>query len=48
MNKDPKAARALLEPKAAAGKASKDELAVLCAMCTLSDDGVCLKRHCTK
>jgi hypothetical protein len=45
---NPKAARALLEPKAKAKKASSDELDVLCAVCTLQHDKKCTAAYCEK
>jgi hypothetical protein len=48
LSKDPKAARALLEPKVKAGKGSKDEIAALCAVCIFSRDPVGQKNYCNK
>lgn len=48
LSKDPKAARALLEPKVKAGKGSKDEIAALCAVCIFSRDPVGQKSYCNK
>ncbi len=48
LSKDPKAARALLEPKVKAGKGSKDEIAALCAVCIFSRDPAGQKVYCNK
>jgi hypothetical protein len=45
---NPKAARALLEPKAKAKKASQDELEILCAVCTIQHDKKCTATYCEK
>jgi hypothetical protein len=44
--KDPKAAKALLEPKAKAKTATPKELAILCALCSLTSDTACTTAYC--
>jgi hypothetical protein len=46
--KDPKAAKALLEPKAKAKTATPKELSVLCAICSLTSDAACTTAYCTR
>jgi hypothetical protein len=45
---DPKKARAMLEPKAKANKASAEELEVLCAICGLGKDTKCVAAYCSR
>jgi hypothetical protein len=46
--KDPKAAKALLEPKAKAKTATPREISVLCAVCSLTADTACTSAYCAK
>jgi hypothetical protein len=43
---DPSGVRLTLEPKVKAGKATKQELALLCSACVLMADEACQKQHC--
>jgi hypothetical protein len=43
---NPKAARAILEPKVKSKKASQEEVELLCAVCTIQHDKACSATHC--
>jgi hypothetical protein len=45
---NPKAARAILEPKVKSKKASKEEVELLCAVCTIQHDKACSATHCAR